>query len=366
MPLTAPPILDAASAPVVYDGSGFATVTTDIVGNVLLFTEANGSDTWTETKLYDAGQGTGVYDPAIATDGNGTLGIVATETGSGQGYLLSWIGQVGGSFTQEVVADDQAYDTNPSIAYSPTGENFVMTDIDAGGNVDYWYSTTAAGGWVEQAGIATNDSQWSQAVITTTDVGVVIVVTNATASGGLPQGQAVVTENWYQPYFSSGWSYAGGVNFDDYGLSIAWTGSEILLASAQTGHNYGQPASIKFMALQQMNDTGGYLSYGQKIAGHAVTGSTSIAWSAPGSNAVVTYQSGNALYLSYSNTTVTSFTTEKVKANTATTVYADYPSVVVGNDTVQITDATTDGKHLYGFSQPVGGIVWPRQTIYTG
>jgi hypothetical protein len=252
------PRIAVEPSPVAYTGGGFVTAATDSAGDVLLFVQSNGADSWIRSVLYKAGRTMGMSDPTVAANpANGSVAVIAAQAGTG--YLYSWTGQVGGTFTQSVVADDQAYDYDPSVAYSATGNNFVLTDIDSSNNIDYWYSTTNAGGWVQQDAVPADGGQpWTQAVITTTDKGVVIAATDGSS-------EAPVQVTYYQPFFGSTWTYTGGVNLNESGLSIVWTGTEVLLAAAQTNSGGAQ-----FLALSTISDTGSYISAHPYLLSRAV------------------------------------------------------------------------------------------------
>src|ERR1700722_12773973 len=129
---------------------GFATVAADKAGDILLFTKATGATSWARSVIYNAANdGVGMSSPAVAGNGK-NLAIVAYEDDTN--FLFAWIGNLAHGFVAEVVSSSASKAFfSPSIAYSPFGKNYVVTDTDDSGDIDYWYSTTASGGWQEQS-----------------------------------------------------------------------------------------------------------------------------------------------------------------------------------------------------------------------
>ena len=320
---------------------GFATVASDNAGDILLFTEATGATTWTRTEVYNAANdGVGMSSPAIATSGK-KFAIVAYEDDTD--FLFSWIGSVAHGFTAQIVSDSDNYPSTPSIAYSPLANNYVVTDTDNFGDIDYWYSTTGSGGWQQQTVASPNGTgiEYVQAVVTVTDMGVVIVGSNGVSD----------FDTFFQPFATSGWAENGEGAGNSSDLSIAWSGSEAYLSlDDSTG-----------LDLFSISDEGSFEN------GALVYSSTSdllgdyISWS--GSNAVLVSNDGNGnINFFYSNANVTSFTEETVASNTPTVANGAFPAIAVGHSTVEVTDATNKGK-LYDWSQPIGATGWTKQLI---
>lgn len=201
---------------IVSDNKGFATVASDNVGDILLFTEATGATTWTRTEVYNAANdGVGMSSPAIATSGK-KFAIVAYEDDTD--FLFSWIGSVAHGFTAQTVADSETYPSTPSIAYSPLANNYVVTDTDNFGDIDYWYSSTGSGGWQQQTVASPNETgiEYVQAVVTVTDMGVVIVGSNGVSD----------FDAFFQPFATSGWEENGEGAGNSSDLSIASSGTK--------------------------------------------------------------------------------------------------------------------------------------------
>jgi hypothetical protein len=336
---------DSPSASVSYN-KGFALVATDKAGDILLFHKASKATSWTRTEIYnEANDGVRMVAPRIATSGK-AFAIVAVDENTN--YLFSWIGTLSHGFTAQVVSDAATYDGfSPSIAYSPFGNNYVLTDTDNSGNIDYWYSTTSSGGWQEQT-VASESEQgtyYYQSVISVTDVGVVIVGTDYVEN----------LDAFYQPFGSSQWLMSGGesVGSSNY-LSITWSGSEVYLALQVSGGVYVQGYSdvgVPDGSLYQVYATPSYYA------------ADYISWS--GSNAVVVSEDGSGnLNFFYSNSNVTGFTEETIAPVPTTLETGVFPAVVVGHNLVVVTDAANKGK-LYAWSQPVGGTGWTQQLVGT-
>jgi hypothetical protein len=327
---------------VVSYNKGFAAVDVDHAGDILLFHKASSATSWTRTEVYNATDGgVRMAVPVLATSGK-TFAIVANEVGTD--YLVSWIGSLSG-FTEQTVPDSASYEGfSPSIAYSPLGNNYVLTDTDISGNIGYWYSTTGSGGWEGQT-IPSGSSTYVQSVITVTDVGVVIVATDYQED----------LNAFYEPFGSSQWSMSGEqtVGMNQY-LSITWSGSEVDLALQVSGGVY----------VQGYSDVGvpdGAFFEVYETPSHYVA--SYIAWS--GSNAVVVFrddQSGN-LYFFYSNSNVTAFAQETIPTVPPLLNTGLFPTVVVGHNLVVVTD--TGKAKLYAWLQPVGGTGWTQQLIGT-
>jgi hypothetical protein len=323
---------------------GFATVATDKAGDILLFHKASNAPAWTRTEIYSAADdGQRMVAPVLATSGK-TFAIVAVEEDTD--YLFSWIGTLTTGFTAQVVSDAAAYDGfSPSIAYSPLGDNYVLTDTDNSGNIDYWYSTTGSGGWQEQTAASESESGvfYYQSVISVTDMGVVIVGTDYVDD----------LNAFYEQFGSSEWSTSGAESVGSGGyLSITWSGSELYLALQVSGGVY----------LQGYSDVGvpdGILN--EVYATPSYDAADYITWS--GSNAVVVSEDGSGnLNFFYSNSDVTAFAQETIATVPPTLKTGVFPAVVVGHKLVVVTDATSKGN-LYAWLQPVGGDGWTQQLI---
>jgi hypothetical protein len=336
---------ESPSASVSYN-KGFALVATDKAGDILLFHKAARATSWTRTEIYnEANDGVRMVAPVIATSGK-AFAIVAVDEDTN--YLFSWIGTLAHGFVAQVVSDAATYDGfSPSIAYSPFGNNYVLTDTDNSGNIDYWYSTTSSGGWQEQtAGSASEQSTfYYQSVISVTDVGVVIVGTDYVED----------LDAFYEPFGSSQWLMSGGqsVGDADY-LSITWSGSEVYLAAQVFGG----------VSVQGYSDVGvpdG--TFYQVYATPSYDAADYISWS--GSNAVLVSEdgSGNVNFF-YSNSNATAFAEETIAPVPKTLKTGVFPAVVVGHNLVVVTDAASKGK-LYAWLQPVGGNGWTQQLVGT-
>lgn len=121
-PSTAPPIDADSLAPVVSDGSAFATVAADANGDLVMFYEPFGASRWTRQVI------------------------------SGR--------------------DDQ----EPSLAYSPSGGNYVLADADAAGDINSWHTTDGQGGWSPSEQVVSGQHvQFQQAAITMTSQGAVAI-----------------------------------------------------------------------------------------------------------------------------------------------------------------------------------------------
>ncbi|MGO9344742.1 MAG: hypothetical protein ACLP6E_19820 [Acidimicrobiales bacterium] len=322
---------------------GFATVANDQAGDILLFHRATNATTWAKTEIYSAADdGVGMYAPVLATSGK-SFAIVAKDDSNKN--LFSWVGNLTSGFTAQLVSDTASYPgLSPSIAYSPVGHNYVLTDTDNSGNIDYWYSTTASGGWQEETVAYGADlgTFYDQSVVTVTDAGVVIVGTDG----------ANYLNAFYQPIGSPQWSMSNEQFAGFYDLSIASSGSEIYLAFVYANgvfvlgySDVGVPNDETILVYQSSTyPLGDY-----------------IAWS--GSNAVlVSKDSSGNLDFFYSNSNVSAFFQETIATDTSTLTYGGQPAVVVGHNLVVVTDATRKGK-LYAWLQPVGGSGWTQQLI---
>jgi hypothetical protein len=322
---------------------GFASVVTDNAGDILLFYKASKAASWTRSEIFSAADGDKFVGPTLATSGK-TFAIVAVQEDTG--YLYSWIGNPVQGFFPQLVSDGASYPGFiPSIAYSPFGNNFVLTDTDNSGNIDYWYSTTGSGGWQEQtvASEAEENIFYYQSVISVTDVGVVIVGTD----------YASYLNAFYEPFGSSSWSLSGAESVGESGyLSTTWSGSELYLALQVDDGVYVQAYSdigIPSGVFSEVYATPSYDSAGY------------IAWS--GSNAVIVSedQSGNLNFF-YSNSNATAFAEETIAPVPTSLATGVFPSVVVGHNSVVVTDATSKDK-LYAWYQPVGGNGWTEQLV---
>jgi hypothetical protein len=339
--LTSGGIESEIPAQIVSYKGGFATVAADSAGDILLFHKAPNASSWTRTEVYNAADGGVPMDrPVLATSGK-TFAIVAVE--EGPDVLVSWIGSLSG-FTAQTVSDAAAYQAfSPSIAYSPLGNNYVVTETDKSGNIDYWYGTTGSGGWVGQTVALGSESGpfYLQSVISVTDMGVVIVGSDFQED----------LNAFYEPFGSSLWSMSGedAVGRNLY-LSITWSGSELYLALQVFGGVYVEGYSDVGVPDGVFREL--YTTPSSNVADY-------IAWS--GSNAVVVSRdddSGN-LYFFYSNSSVTTFAQETIPTSLNTGLF---PAIVVGHKLVVVTDTGSKGK-LSAWLQPVGGTDWTQQPI---
>jgi hypothetical protein len=337
------PISPQSTAPVVSYGDGLATVEVDSLHDVVLFTEPSGSTSWSMKTIAAAKAGTKYFNPGIASDGNGDLTIAAVDAG---GHLWSWSGSIGTKLHRTSVSDTSKYST-PSIAYSPTGENFVISATDSAGNVDFWYQS--AGSWAPELVQTGQLVHFFAAVATVTDAGVVVVATD----------EQQELDAFYQPFFASGWtltSTAAGGYIDP---SAVWNGTDVLVAIDKAGVQAGDQS----LDVKSYSDKGIFVSdtpVGESTTAGDLTG-TAIVWS--GFNAGVVSQDSEgdgALNFFYSDSNFV-FHEESVATGTPHRDYGFFPGIAAANSSIEITDVSN--ADLYGFSQAIGGSGWSRQVI---
>ncbi len=337
------PISPQSTSPVVSDGSGLATTEVDSNHDVLLFTQSNGATTWAEQTIATSARAKDYFDPEIASDGAGDLVIVALD---GKAHVWSWSGSVGAKFHKSVVSETSTYST-PSIAYSPAGENFVVAATDSGRNVDFWYQS--AGSWSPELVRSGQAVPFLATVVTVSDTGVVVVATDPN----------VELDVFYQPFFASGWTLTSTSPGGYIDPSVAWSGTDVLVAIDQAGVQFGDQS----LHVISYSDKGVFVSntaLGESTTTGSLTG-TAIVWS--GFNVGVVSQDAQgdgALNFFYSDSDFV-FHEEPVATGTANRDYNFFPGIAVANDSVEITDVSN--ADLYGFSQPIGGSGWPHQVI---
>jgi hypothetical protein len=332
-----------STAPVVSYGGGLVTSVVDENGDVLLFTQATGAPTWTKRTIATATGAVEYFDPEISSNGNGGLIIVAKDS---NGHLESWSGRVGGKFQEFVVSESSTYST-PSVAYSPTGENFVITATDASDNIDFWYLGST--GWTPELVESGQFVHFLAAVVTVTDTGVLVV--------GTDNEQEL--DAFYQPYFASGWTLTSTKPGGYIDLSVVWSGTDVLVATDQAGAQAGDQ-SLNVISYSDKGVAASDTAVGESSTTGFLTG-TAIAWS--GFNAVVVSQDAQgdgALNFFYSDSGFV-FHKEPVATGNAGRGYGFFPGIAVANSSVEITDVSD--ADLYGFSQAVGASGWPRQVI---
>lgn len=337
------PISPDSTAPVVSYGEGLATVVVDDSDQVVLFTQPTGATTWTKKVVGPDTGGAEYFDPEISSNGAGGLVIVATSV---TGDLVSFIGSVGAKFHKATVSTASTY-TFTSIAYSPTAGNFVVTAIDSGGNVDFWYQSGKT--WAAELVQSGQFVHFEDSVVTVTDTGIVVVATDNYQE----------LDVFYQPLFASGWTLTSTSPGDYVNPSTTWSGNNVLVATDKGGVEAGDQS----LQVIKYSDKGIYSSItalGESTTDDLLTG-TAIAWS--GFNAVVVSEDADAhgaLNFFYSDPSF-AFHEESVAIGTAHRDYGFFPGVAVANDSTEITDVSdTD---LYGFSQAVGASGWLRQVI---
>jgi hypothetical protein len=337
------PISPQSTAPVVSYGGGLATTEVDENHDVLLFTQVSGTTTWVEQTIATSARAKEYIDPEIASDGSGDVMIVALDT---KGHLWSWSGSVGAKFTKSMVSETSTYST-PSVAYSPGGGNFVVASTDAAHNVDFWYE--AGSSWIPELIQSGQAVPYVAAVVTLTDTGAVVVATD-------DQGQL---DAFYEQLFASGWTPTSTSPGGYIDPSVAWSGSDVLVAVDQAGVQFGDQS----LHVISYSDKGVFISntgLGESSTTGSLTG-TGIAWS--GFNAVVVSQDAegdDSLNFFYSDPGFV-FHEESVAVGTPHRGYNFFPGIAVASDSVEITDVSN--ADLYGFSQAVGASGWTLQVI---
>ena len=349
----AAPVANASyGTPIVDYGSGFAVVSANTAGDIVLFTQPFGSNSWTKRYISKTRRGDpAVNYVAVATNGDGTLAVIGSDESDVVGHLYSWIGTVTGPFTEAVIDDSATLHFQPSVTYSSAGSNFLVTASDLSGGFDYWYSTTTSGGWRYQQ--IADDNNELDPVITTTDKGVVIVA--EALNGGLL--------SYYQPYLTSRWTQASSILIGEtFSLSIVWSGTDVLVAA----NNYDSTKRTNYIDVLTYSDVGAYIS--NAVAGSSSNGegafSTGIVWTGLNVGVVAKFSDGPLAFF-YSDTNF-AFHQETVRPSDTDLAYGVSPSIAVGNNTLMIADATEGGSGLYGYSQPNGGVVWAKHTIVAG
>jgi hypothetical protein len=337
------PISPQSTAPVVSDGSGLATTEVDANHDVVLFTQSSGAATWDEQTIATSARAKDYFDPEIASNGTGGLVVAALD---GKGHLWSWSGSVGTKFHKSVVSETSTYST-PSIAYSSAGGNFVVASTDAAHDVDFWYQSGSS--WAPELVQSGQHVPFVAAVVTLTDTGAVVVATDYQSE----------LDVFYQPLFASGWTLtstsAGG--FVD--PSVAWSGTDVLVAIDQAGVQFGDQ-SLDVISYSDKGIFAANTALGESTTTGSLTG-TAIAWS--GFNVGVVSQDAQgdgALNFFYSDSDFV-FHEESVAVGTPHRGYNFFPGIAVANDSVEITDVSN--ADLYGFSQAVGASGWTLQVI---
>ena len=301
--------------------------------------------TWAEQTIATAARAHTYFDPEIASDGAGDLVIVALDA---DGHLWSWSGSVGAKFHRTLVSATSSYSSStPSIAYSPAGENFVVTATDSDRNVDFWYQS--AGTWSPELVESGQHVPFIGAVVTVTDTGVVVVATDndsetrhllpAVLRLGL-DAHIGVPRRLHRP--------VGGVDRD----------RRVRGGRRGRSRNSGDQS----LHVISYSDEGVFISdtlLGESTGTGELAGSA-IVWS--GFNVgVVSEDAGDGeLNFFYSDTNFV-FHFEQVALNTANRGYGFFPGIAVANNSIEITDVSN--ADLYGFSQPFGGTGWPHQVI---
>jgi hypothetical protein len=351
-PLTAPAINADSLSPIVSDGSAFVTVAADANGDVVMFYEPFGTSEWTRQVISNAAQtGAAFINPTIASNEEGQVEIVAWEQDTG--YLLSWTGQVGDTFpAPDYVSTSGLDDQEPSLAYSPSGGNYVLADADVDGDINSWYTTDDQGDWSSSEQVVAGDSVlFQQAVITMTSQGAVVA------------GYGNVLYTFFDPYGEDDWTESCVLAQDvvpNLSLSITTSSSDAYVAfdSANDQGNDG-------VDVETLNDVGecSHLSKAGDLEapGAGGYGGTAVAWS--GSNIVVVSKDGDGVLRSWYSDSNMILHPEKVASDNQSTAYGTCPSVTIADLTVQIVDTTSTGADLYGFASTIGSSTQTRQKI---
>ncbi len=268
--------------------------------------------------------------------------IVGTDA---DGHVWSWSGSVGSKFHRTLVSATSAY-TTPSVAYSPVGENYVVTATDSSHNVDFWYQS--GGTWAAELVVSGQRVPFIDSVVTVTDTGVVVTTTDFNSQLDL----------FYQPFFASGWTLTSESPGGYVDPSAVWSGSDVFVAVDQAGVQFGDQS----LHVLSYSDKGVFVSntlLGESTGTGELTGSA-IVWS--GFNVGVVSEDAGAgeLNFFYSDSSFV-FHFEQVALNTAKRGYGFFPGIAVANDSIEITDVSN--ADLYGFSQATGASGWPHQVI---
>jgi hypothetical protein len=355
-PSTVPAINADSLSPVVSDGFAFVTIAADADGDVVMFYEPFGTSKWTRQVISNAAQtGVAFINPTIASNGDGQVDIVAWEQDTG--YLLSWTGQVGDAFpAPDYVSTSGLDDQEPSLAYSPSGGNYVLADADGNGDINSWYTTDDQGDWSSSEPVVSGQhGQFQQAAITMTSQGAVV------AGYGSPPSNALYT--FFDPYGEDDWTESCVLIHDvvpNLSLSIATSGSDAYVAfdSENVQDNVG-------VDVEAVNEAGGCNHLSQagdlEAASAGGYGGTGVAWS--GSNIVVVSKDADGVLRSWYSDSNLNLHPEKVAADNQSTVYGTYPSVTIADNTVQVVDTTSTGADLYGFASTIGSSTQTRQKI---
>jgi hypothetical protein len=374
------PKAGTGAAPVIWTGSELATTSvTAHGGDLLFFWQADGSPTWNEKVIAKDHPGTGTTtlfsDPSLVWTGTDIVVIAQVRSdfeGMGGYSLSTWTARQGSSKWTEhgsglgsntgpggFLSGAVPYET-PSIAW--TGGNLVVSAVGPVGvpqsgqtlpsDVNFWWQDSSGTYHQEVVGAQTNSASWSEPAMTVTNNQVVIAA--------IRNGTDLIS--WYEPYgqpkFLGNGISGGGGGFGFKDPSLAWSGSDVILASAVVG-----PSSyVKYFYQPDGGHTwsSSDLPALPGLSGPDFSGGTAIVWT--GSNPVIAAfdTKNDALGFWWQTSGGTAWHPEVLPLGSGQK-FNGYPTMTASSDAVFIVMSQTSG--LVRWAQEFGTAPWRPQVI---